>query len=186
MSGEVGKVLALLRLSQLIDHMNERFGCVANWLVLLACIISAGNAMIRYAFDNSSNGWLEVQWYMFAIMVMLGAPYTLKRNEHVRVDIVYLNLSERGQLWVDIIGGVLFLLPACILLGWLSWPFFYQSFLVGEQSSNAGGLIRWPIKLILPFGFAILALQGISEIIKRVGALKGYVQIDARYERPTQ
>ena len=179
-------MLPLLRLSQLIDFMNEQLGRVANWLVLLACLISAGNAMIRYAFDNSSNGWLEVQWYMFALVVMLGAPYTLKRNEHVRVDIVYLNLSERGQNWVDILGGLLFLMPAMIILGWLSWPFFYQSFLVGEWSGNAGGLIRWPIKFVLPAGFALLALQGISEIIKRIGALHGYVQIDARYERPTQ
>jgi TRAP-type mannitol/chloroaromatic compound transport system permease small subunit len=179
-------VLPLLRLSQLIDYMNERLGRIANWLVLLACLVSAGNAMIRYAFDNSSNAWLEVQWYMFALIVMLGASYTLQRNEHVRVDIVYLNLSERGQIWVDILGGVFFLMPACIILGWLSWPFFSQSYQVGEISGNAGGLIRWPIKFVLPAGFALLGLQGISEIIKRVGALQGYVQVEARYERPTQ
>ena len=179
-------MLTLLRLSQLIDYMNERFGRIANWLVLLACLISAGNAMSRYAFDLSSNAWLEVQWYMFALVVMLGAPYTLKRNEHVRVDIVYLNLSERGQHWIDILGGLLFLMPAMLILGWLSWPFFHQSYLVGEWSGNAGGLIRWPIKFVLPFGFALLALQGTSEIIKRFGALNGYIQVDARYERPTQ
>lgn len=179
-------MLALLRLSQLIDWLNEKLGRIANWLVLFACLISAGNAMSRYAFDLSSNAWLEVQWYMFAALVMLGASYTLQRNEHVRVDIVYLNLSERGQLWLDILGGVFFLLPACIILGWLSWPFFHQSFLVREISGNAGGLIRWPIKFVLPAGFALLALQGISEIIKRVGALKGYVVVGARYERPTQ
>jgi TRAP-type mannitol/chloroaromatic compound transport system permease small subunit len=179
-------VLALLRLSQLIDWVNARLGRIANWLVLLACLISAGNAMSRYAFDLSSNAWLEVQWYMFAMLVMLGASYTLQRNEHVRVDIVYLNLSERGQIWVDILGGVLFLMPACIILGWLSWPFFHQSYQVGEISGNAGGLIRWPIKFVLPAGFFLLGLQGISEIIKRVGALNGYVQVDARYERPTQ
>ena len=179
-------MLALLRLSQLIDFVNERLGRIANWLVLLACMISAGNAMSRYAFDASSNAWLEVQWYMFALLVMLGAPYTLKRNEHVRVDIVYLNLSERGQHWIDILGCVLFLLPACIILGYLSWPFFHQSFLVREISGNAGGLIRWPIKFVLPAGFFLLAMQGVSELIKRVGALNGYVQVDARYERPTQ
>jgi TRAP-type mannitol/chloroaromatic compound transport system permease small subunit len=179
-------VLALLRLSQVIDFINERLGRIANWLVLLACLISAGNAMSRYAFDLSSNAWLEVQWYMFALVVMLGASYTLQRNEHVRVDIVFLNLSERGQLWIDVLGAVFFLLPACIILGWLSWPFFYQSFLVGEWSGNAGGLIRWPIKFVLPLGFALLALQGISELIKRVGALHGYVAVGARYERPTQ
>jgi TRAP-type mannitol/chloroaromatic compound transport system permease small subunit len=179
-------VLALLRLSQLIDFVNERLGRIANWLVLLACLISAGNAMSRYAFDLSSNAWLEVQWYMFALLVMLGASYTFKRNEHVRVDIVYLNLSQRGQLWVDILGTIFFLLPAMIILGWLSWPFFYQSYVVGEISGNAGGLIRWPIKIVLPLGFALLALQGISELIKRIGALKGYVEVDAKYERPTQ
>jgi TRAP-type mannitol/chloroaromatic compound transport system permease small subunit len=179
-------VLALLRFSQLIDFVNERLGRIANWLVLLACLISAGNAMSRYAFDLSSNAWLEVQWYMFALMVMLGASYTLKRNEHVRVDIVYLNLSERGQLWIDILGTLFFLLPAMIILGYLSWPFFYQSFLVKEISGNAGGLVRWPIKIVLPLGFALLALQGISELIKRIGALHGYVEVDAKYERPTQ
>ncbi len=179
-------MLALLRLSQLIDWMNERLGRIANWLVLLACLISAGNAMSRYAFDMSSNAWLEVQWYMFATLVMLGASYTLQRNEHVRVDIVFLSLSERGQLWVDILGCLLFLLPACIILGYLSWPFFYSSFQVREISGNAGGLIRWPIKFVLPAGFALLALQGISELIKRIGALNGYVAVGARYERPTQ
>jgi TRAP-type mannitol/chloroaromatic compound transport system permease small subunit len=179
-------VLALLRFSQVIDFVNERLGRIANWLVLLACLISAGNAMSRYAFDISSNAWLEVQWYMFALLVMLGASYTFKRNEHVRVDIVYLNLSQRGQLWVDILGTIFFLLPAMIILGWLSWPFFYQSFLVKEISGNAGGLVRWPIKIVVPLGFALLALQGISELIKRVGALNGYVEIDAKYERPTQ
>jgi TRAP-type mannitol/chloroaromatic compound transport system permease small subunit len=184
--GEVGKVLALLRLSQVIDFVNARFGRIANWLVLLACLISAGNAMSRYAFDLSSNAWLEVQWYMFALLVMLGAPYTLQRNEHVRVDIIFLNLSLRGQLWIDILGAIFFLLPACIIFGWLSWPFFYQAYSVGEWSGNAGGLIRWPIKFVLPLGFALLALQGISELIKRVGALNGYVVVGARYERPTQ
>lgn len=179
-------MLTLLRLSQLIDHLNERLGRIANWLVLVACIVSAGNAMSRYAFDLSSNAWLEVQWYMFAALVMLGASYTLKRNEHVRVDIVFLNLSERGQIWVDILGGVFFLLPACILFAWLSWPFFYQSFLIQEASGNAGGLIRWPVKMLLPLGFGLLALQGISEIVKRVGALHGYTIVDAKYERPTQ
>jgi len=179
-------VLALLRLSQVIDFLNERLGRIANWLVLFACLISAGNAMSRYAFDLSSNAWLEVQWYMFALIVMLGASYTLQRNEHVRVDILFLNLSPRGQLWIDILGAILFLLPACFILGWLSWPFFYQSYQVGEWSGNAGGLIRWPIKFVLPLGFALLALQGISELIKRIGALNGYVAVGARYERPTQ
>ena len=175
-----------LRLSGAIDQLNELLGRLANLLVLLSCLISAGNAMVRYAYDYSSNGWLESQWYMFAAMVMLGASYTLRRNEHVRVEVLYLYLSERGQLWLDLIGAVVFLIPVCLLLAALSWPFFMQSFAVGEWSSNAGGLLRWPIKLLLPVGFALIALQGLSELIKRVAALQGYVLIDAKYERPMQ
>lgn len=177
---------ALLRLSRGIDWVNDRLGIFANFLVLLCCVISAGNAMIRYAFDHSSNGWLEVQWYMFAAIVMFGASYTFKRNEHVRVEIFYLFLSERGQIWLDLVGAVVFLIPVCLLLSALSWPFFVQSFAVNEISSNAGGLLRWPVKFVLPAGFFLLALQGVSEAIKRVAALKGYVVIDARYERPMQ
>jgi TRAP-type mannitol/chloroaromatic compound transport system permease small subunit len=123
---------------------------------------------------------------MFTVIVMFGAAYTLRRNEHVRVDIFYLFLDERGQHWLDLICGILFLIPVCLMLAALSWPFFMQSFLVNETSNNAGGLLRWPIKLVLPVGFGLLALQGISEVIKRLAALKGYVVIDARYERPQQ
>lgn len=177
---------AMLRISGAIDWVNDRLGAIANILVLLCCIVSAGNAMIRYAFDYSSNGWLEVQWYMFAVIVMFGASYTLKRNEHVRVEILYLYLSERGQLWLDLIGTLLFLIPVCLLLAALAWPFFMQSFMVNEYSSNAGGLIRWPIKFLLPSGFLLIALQGVSEVIKRAAALRGYVVIDAKYERPMQ
>src|SRR5689334_5485322 len=176
----------LLPLSRAIDVLNEKIGSVCNLLVLLACLVSAANAMIRYAFSYSSNGWLELQWYMFAILVMFGASYTFKRNEHVRVEIMYLMLSERGQLWLDMIGTLFFLIPSCLLLAYLSWPFFYQAYAVGEISSNAGGLIRWPIKFVIPAGFVLLALQGVSEVIKRVAALKGYVMIDAKYERPVQ
>src|ERR1700761_3259704 len=165
----------LLALSQAIDQLNEKIGYVCNLLVLLACLVSAGNAMIRYAFSYSSNGWLEAQWYMFTILVMFGASYTFKRNEHVRVEILYLMLSERGQLWLDLIGTLCFLIPACLLLSYLSWPFFYQAYAVGEISSNAGGLVRWPIKFVIPSGFVMLALQGVSEVIKRIAALKGYV-----------
>src|SRR5882762_2746095 len=176
----------LLALSSAIDQLNEKIGYVCNWLVLAACIVSAGNAMIRYAFGYSSNGWLELQWYMFAIVIMFGASYTFKRNEHVRVEILYLMLSERGQLWLDMIGTLFFLIPACLLLSYLPWPFFLQAYEVGEISSNAGGLVRWPIKAVVPVGFVFLALQGVSEVIKRIAALKGYVVIDAKYERPTQ
>jgi len=176
----------LLRISEAIDWVNDRLGSLANVLVLLCCGVSAANAMVRYAFDYSSNGWLEVQWYMFAVVVMFGASYTLKRNEHVRVEIFYLFLNERGQLWLDLFGTLLFLIPVCLLLTALSWPFFLQSYAVNEVSSNAGGLLRWPIKLVLPVGFSLIALQGISEVIKRIAALRGYVVIDATYERPTQ
>ena len=144
----------LLKFSAVIDAINEKIGVVCNWLVLLACIVSGGNAMVRYAYDESSNAWLEVQWYMFAVIVMFGAAYTLKRNEHVRVDLFYMTLGRRGQLWIDILGTIVFLLPTCAILAWLSWPFFMQSYNVLEHSSNAGGLLRWPIKLVLPVGFA--------------------------------
>ena len=176
----------LLALSTAIDFLNQKLGDVCNFLVLTACIVSAANAMIRYAFGYSSNSWLELQWYMFAVFVMFGASYTFKRNEHVRVEILYLMLSERGQLWLDLIGTLFFLIPSCLLLAYLSWPFFYQAYAVGEISSNAGGLVRWPIKFVVPAGFVLLALQGVSEVIKRIAALKGYVTIDAKYERPTQ
>ena len=177
---------SLLKFSRAVDWINEKFGVVANWLVLLACLISAGNAASRYLISESSNAWLEIQWYMFGALVMLGASYTLKRNEHVRVDIVYSNLPTRRQIWVDIFGGVLFLLPATIILCYLSWPVFYHSWTQGEMSGNAGGLIRWPIKIFLPLGFALLSLQGISELIKRIAMLTGHMKADLHYERPLQ
>jgi TRAP-type mannitol/chloroaromatic compound transport system permease small subunit len=176
----------LLGLSNAIDLLNEKLGNICNFLILAACVVSAANAMIRYAFGYSSNAWLELQWYMFAVVIMFGASYTFKKNEHVRVEILYLMLSERGQLWLDMIGTLFFLIPSCLLLAYLSWPFFYQAYAVGEISSNAGGLIRWPIKFVIPAGFVMLALQGVSEVIKRIAALQGYVVIDAKYERPTQ
>ena len=176
----------LLAMSNAIDALNEKIGYVCNLLVLLACLVSAANAMIRYAFSYSSNGWLELQWYMFAILVMFGASYTFKRNEHVRVEILYLMLSERGQLWLDLIGTLCFLIPSCLLLAYLSLPFFYYSYATLEMSGNAGGLVRWPIKIVIPAGFVLLALQGVSEVIKRIAALQGELTIDAKYERPTQ
>jgi len=176
----------LLALSAAIDKLNEKLGVAANWLVLLACLVSAANAMFRYAFDMGSNAWLELQWYMFAVMVMFGASYTLQRNEHVRVDVLYVSYSERGQHWCDLIGTLVFLLPMCAMLGWLSWPFFAQSFATGEISGNAGGLVRWPIKAVLPLGFLLLALQGISEAIKKAAVLRGYRIVEARYVRPEQ
>ena len=181
-----GNLRLLLKLSDWIDRLNEKFGVVANWLVLLACVISAGNAVSRYLFSESSNGWLEVQWYMFAGMVLLGGPYTLKMNEHVRVDLVYGMVSERTRIWIDIVCGVLFLLPICVILIYFTWPWFVESWRLGEESSNAGGLIRWPVKLVLPVGFALMVLQGISELIKRVAALEHVIEADFKYEKPLQ
>jgi TRAP-type mannitol/chloroaromatic compound transport system permease small subunit len=176
----------LLGLSRAIDWLNEKFGVVANYLVLAACLISAGNAASRYLFSESSNGWLEVQWYMFAGMVLLGAPYTLKMNEHVRVDLVYGMVSERTRIWIDIICGFLFLLPICVILVIFTWPWFVESWRFNEGSSNAGGLIRWPVKLIMPIGFGLMALQGVSEIIKRIAALEHLIEADFKYEKPLQ
>jgi TRAP-type mannitol/chloroaromatic compound transport system permease small subunit len=176
----------LLRLSRAIDAVNERLGYVADALVLLSCAISAGNAFSRYAFGISSNAWLEIQWYMFGALVLLGASYTLKKNEHVRVDIVYTNISTRKQIGIDIFGTILFMLPATLILCYLSWPVFYNSWMLGEVSTNAGGLLRWPIKIFLPIGFALLSLQGFSELIKRIAMLTGHMKADLHYERPLQ
>jgi TRAP-type mannitol/chloroaromatic compound transport system permease small subunit len=177
---------SLLALSRVIDAVNEKLSWIADWLVFLSCLISAGNAFSRYAFSVSSNAWLEIQWYMFGAVVMLGTSYTLKRNEHVRVDIVYSNLSTRKQIAIDIFGGILFLLPATLIMAYLSWPVFYNSWVEGEISGNAGGLIRWPIKIFLPLGFALLSLQGFSELIKRFAMLTGHMKADLHYERPLQ
>jgi TRAP-type mannitol/chloroaromatic compound transport system permease small subunit len=177
---------ALLAFSRGIDALNHRLSFLADWSVLLACIVSAGNAMIRYAFDISSNAWLEIQWYLFASIVLLGASYTLRKNEHVRVDIFYMLLSERGKQWLDLIGTVLFLLPTMTLLAYFSWPLFMNAWSIQEFSGNAGGLLRWPVLLLLPLGFGLVALQGISEIIKRAAALHGDVRFETHYERPVQ
>jgi TRAP-type mannitol/chloroaromatic compound transport system permease small subunit len=177
---------ALLVLSRVIDALNEKFGWVADWLVLLSCLISAANAFSRYAFGISSNAWLEIQWYMFGALVLLGASYTLKRNEHVRVDIVYANVSTRAQIGIDIFGCILFLLPATLVMTYLSWPVFHNSWAQGEISANAGGLVRWPVKIFLPIGFFLLTLQGLSELIKRIAMLTGHMKADLHYERPLQ
>jgi TRAP-type mannitol/chloroaromatic compound transport system permease small subunit len=176
----------LIQISKLIDSVNDRFGGLANWMVLAACLISAGNAMSRYAFDLSSNAWLEIQWYLFAAIVMLGASHTLRMNEHVRVDIVYTHLSERGKEWLDLIGTALFLVPSMLVIAWESLPFFLSSWQVQEISGNAGGLLRWPVKVLVPIGFTLVALQGISEIIKRAASLRGDVRYTTHYERPLQ
>jgi TRAP-type mannitol/chloroaromatic compound transport system permease small subunit len=189
--------------------MNERFGVIANWLVLLACLVSAGNAGVRYGinaflvlgqdfpflhalttgigwYGNHANAFLEAQWYMFTGMVLLGGPYTLKVNEHVRVDLFYGMVSERARIWIDLLGTILFLLPICLILIYFTWPWFIESWQIDEQSSNAGGLTRWPVKLLLPVGFALMALQGVSELIKRVAALTGQYRLAYTYEKPLQ
>jgi TRAP-type mannitol/chloroaromatic compound transport system permease small subunit len=176
----------LLRISRVIDAVNAVAGIVATAAVMVGCAVSAGNALLRYGLSISSNAWLEIQWYMFGVTVLLGAAYTLAKNEHVRIDIIYGHVSMRAQLWIDIVGMTLFLLPTCLIIGWVSWPLFSNSYAIGEISSNAGGLIRWPVKLLLPLGFALLGLQGLSEIIKRIAALQGHPELVARYEKPLQ
>ena len=177
---------AFLGVSRLIDSVSQFIGKIADYMVLLCCLISAGNAIVRYLFNYSSNGWLEIQWYLFAYIVVLGAAHALRNNEHVRVDVIYGSVSERARIWIDIIGLAVFLIPACFFLAFLCWPFFVIAYQQGEVSSNAGGLIRWPVKLMLFAGFALLVLQGISELIKRIAALNGLIQLDTKYEKPLQ
>lgn len=163
----------LLKISAGIDRLNEIVGRSVYWLILVAVLISSGNAMMRYTFNASSNAWLEVQWYLFAAVFLLASGYTLLRNEHIRIDIVAGRFSQRTQVWIDIIGTVLFLLPMAVLILYLSWPMFKMSFVSGEMSGNAGGLIRWPAKLMVPLGFFLLTLQGLSELVKRIAFLTG-------------
>lgn len=163
----------LLKLSALIDAINQWLGRIVMWLVLAAVLISAGNAMVRKAFDVSSNAWLEIQWYLFAAVFMLGAGHVLLRNAHVRIDFIAARLSRRTNAVIDLLGLVLFTIPLSIILVDLSWPLFVRSWATGEMSVNAGGLIRWPVLLLMPLGFTVLALQAVSELIKRVAFLRG-------------
>lgn len=186
LTGASYTMTALLNLSSRIDWLNQKFGVIAAWAVLLACLISSGNAAMRYAFNMSSNGWLEIQWYLFSAMFLLGAAYTLKLNEHVRVDVVYMSVGDRGRILIDIFGYIFFFFPVVVVMLWLSWPFFYESYVSGENSTSPGGLLRWPVKIILPLGFLLLLLQGVSELVKRIAALKGLITLDSRYEKPLQ
>lgn len=165
----------LLKLSQLIDRINERVGKGAFWLILFMTVISAGNAVVRFVFNYSSNGLLEIQWYLFAAVFLLCSPYTLQKNEHVRIDVLSGRLSPRGLAVIDIIGTLFFLLPMVILVLYLSLPLVLESIKINEMSANAGGLIRWPVKILLPIGFTLLALQGVSELIKRIAFLQGRI-----------
>ena len=199
----------LLALAGRIDRLSDRLGAFAAWAALLSCLISAANAFVRYGLDYSSNAFLEIQWYLFAACVMLGAAQVLRLNEHVRVDLIYSRIGSHAKVAIDLLGLLLFLLPVMSYAGWLSWDFFlvkltsglqpedsvaslgffgyaWKLLVSGEMSSNAGGLIRWPVALLLPVGFGLLTLQGLAEVIKRVGWLAGRHELDTHYERPLQ
>jgi TRAP-type mannitol/chloroaromatic compound transport system permease small subunit len=179
-------VTPLLKLSGLIDALNAAVSKAAFWLVLIMTVISAGNASVRFAFNYSSNGLLEIQWYLFAAIFLLCSAYTLQKNEHVRIDVLSGKLSPRGQAVIDIIGTLVFLLPMVILVLWLSLPLVAESYHIQEYSANAGGLIRWPVKVLLPIGFTFLALQGISELIKRFAFLAGLIDDpNTKHKGPT-
>lgn len=163
----------LLRISGLIDAVNDGIGKLVYWLVLVAVLVSAGNAVIRYSINYSSNAWLELQWYLFSAIFLLCSGYTFLRNEHIRIDIILGRFSKRVQAAVDVFGILFFLFPMAILIMWLAWPMFMDSFRTHEMSSDAGGLIRWPAKLLVPVGFFLLTAQGFSELIKRIAFLVG-------------
>ena len=166
---------ALLKFSKAVDWLNAQVGRWVIWLILASTVISGVNAVVRKAFNTSSNAYLEVQWYLFAAAFMLAAGYTLLHGEHVKIDVIASRLSKRKQIWIDVIGFAFFLTPMCIVILYYAVPFFLQGFRSGEMSSNAGGLIRWPVYLMMPLGFALLFLQGLSELIKRVAFLQGRI-----------
>ena len=175
----------LLSLSKMIDRMNELIGQGISWALLLAVVICSGNALIRYSFNMSSNAWLEIQWYLFAAIFLLASSYTLRRNEHVRIDVIADRFSKRTQVWIDVFGFIFFLLPMTLVILYYAVPFAALSFTSREMSGNAGGLILWPAKILIPIGFFLLTLQGISELIKRVGYLMGKVDASAFEKQAT-
>ena len=176
----------LLGLSRAIDALNEQIGKLTYWLILAAVLISAGNAIVRYAFNRSSNAWLEIQWYLFSFVFLFCAGYTLLHNQHVRIDILTGHLSARIKAWIDILGTLLFLLPMAVAIMWLSWPVFVDAWQSNEVSTNAGGLLVWPARLMVPGGFLLLVLQGVSELIKRIAFLRGLIPDPAdKDEGPT-
>ena len=168
-------VQPFLKLSNLIDALNNLVGRWVSWLTLIAVLVSSGNATVRYVFDNSSNAWLELQWYLFTAIVLLCGGYTLLHHQHVRIDVVYTRFTRRTQLYIDVFGTLVFLLPMAILIMYLSWPVFVNAYVHHEMSSNAGGLIVWPARVLFPIGFFLLSLQGISELIKRIAILQGKI-----------
>jgi len=166
---------SLLAVSRAIDALNEHVGRLAYWLILVAVLISSGNALVRYSLNMSSNAWLEIQWYLFSAVFLFCAGYTLLHNQHVRIDIVSGLFSKRVQTWIEVLGTVFFLLPMAVAILWMSWPVFLDAYQSNEVSTNAGGLTIWPARLMLPVGFALLILQGLSELIKRVAFLRGLI-----------
>jgi TRAP-type mannitol/chloroaromatic compound transport system permease small subunit len=165
----------LLGLSRAIDALNERVGHLTYWMILFMVLVSAGNATSRYALSIASNAWLELQWYLFSAVFLLCAGYTLLHNEHIRIDVVASRFSRRTQIWVDVFGLIFFLLPISVYMMWSSWPIFMNAWNSGEVSGSAGGLIRWPARLLVPAGFFLLTLQGLSELVKRVATLMGLI-----------
>ncbi|MCV2868603.1 TRAP transporter small permease subunit [Defluviimonas sp. WL0002] len=165
-----------LSLARGIDRLSEWIGKSVIWLILLAIAVSAANAIIRKVFSSSSNAWLELQWYLYGAAFMLAAAYTLKENEHIRIDIFYGTRSRRAQHWIDLIGHLLFLTPFVVLMTWMTVPYAYQAWKIGQISTNAGGLIIWPARAILAAGFALLTLQAISEIIKKIAVMRGLIE----------
>src|SRR5204863_5957364 len=175
----------LLAFSRAIDTLNEHLGRLVYWCVLVMVLVSAANATSRYALNLASNAWLELQWYLFAGVFLLCSGYTLLHNEHIRIDVVSSHLSRRTQIWIDVFGLVFFLLPMSIFIMWLSWPIFMNAWTSGEISGSAGGLVRWPARLLVPVGFFLLTLQGISELIKRFAYLRGLIPDPVeRHEEP--
>jgi TRAP-type mannitol/chloroaromatic compound transport system permease small subunit len=166
----------LLKFSKAVDWLNAQIGKYVIWLILASTVISAVNAVVRKAFNMSSNAFLEVQWYLFAASFLIAAGYTLLKGEHVRIDVVSSHLSKRGQIWIDVIGFTFFLTPVCLVILWFGVPFFLQGYRSGEVSGNAGGLIRWPVYAMIPLGFSLLLLQGWSELIKRLAFLQGLIE----------
>ncbi len=177
---------SLLNLARRIDWLSDRFADIAKWAVLAACLISAGNATVRYAFNLGSNAMLEIQWYLFALAVMFGAAQVLRVNEHVRVDVFYGMYPTRLKVIVDLLGLIFFLLPVMGYIAWLSLPYLVTMYETQEVSSNAGGLIRWPVMATIPAGLALLLLQALAEIVKRIGWLLHLHEMDTHYDRPLQ
>jgi len=175
----------LLTVSKAIDALNERIGRAVIWLVLVTVVVSAGNALARYMFNSGSNAWLELQWYLFAAIFLLCAGYTLLHDEHIRIDVVFSKLSPRTRHRINVFGAIFFLLPFSVAFLWLSWPVFVNAWVTGEISPNAGGLIRWPARLLVPVGFFLLLLQGISELIKNIAMLRGDIPDVTPEHEPT-